>query len=178
MTDFEGIARNVLEDAVFTFRRHQELGEKAIAQVPDDKLSFVADADGNSIAILVKHLAGNMRSRWTEFLTTDGEKPERHRDTEFEDDQPTREQLLERWREGWQILYAALEALEPADLARVVTIRRREHTVVEAINRQLTHYAYHVGQIVTLARGLAGEHWQTLSVARGQSASYVPEGRI
>jgi hypothetical protein len=156
-----------LRDVIERFRAHKKLGEKAIAQVYDSGLATRLDPESNSIAILVKHLAGNMRSRWTGFLTTDGEKLDRNRDAEFELVRaPTREELFEWWEDGWARLFEALGALHPEDLTRTVTIRGQPYTVLEAINQQLAHYAYHVGQIVQLARHLAGRSWKTLSIAR------------
>lgn len=161
-----------LADSIAVFRYYRGLGERAIAQVSDEQLFIVPDAESNSIAIIVKHLAGNMRSRWTDFLTSDGEKPWRHRDSEFEDAAPTREALLEQWNQGWACLYAALEPLTDADLTRTVTIRGEPHSVMQAINRQVAHYAYHVGQIVFLARHLANTNWTSLSVPRKQSDEF------
>lgn len=156
-----------LRDVTERFRAHKKLGEKAIAQVYDSGLVFQLDPDANSIAVLVKHLAGNMRSRWTGFLTTDGEKPDRHRDGEFVlERSPSREELLDWWEDGWARLFEALDALRPDDLTRTVLIRGQPYTVLEAIHQQLAHYAYHVGQIVQLARHLAGPAWKSLSIAR------------
>jgi len=157
----------VLRDVTERFRAHKKLGEKAIAQVYDSGLVVTLDPESNSIAILVKHLAGNMRSRWTGFLTTDGEKPDRDRDGEFNLERPpSREELFEWWEDGWARLFEALGALRAEDLTRPVMIRGQSYTVLEAINQQLTHYAYHVGQIVQLARHLAGPAWKSLSIAR------------
>jgi uncharacterized damage-inducible protein DinB len=163
-----------LEDTRLQLRKYKELAEKALAQIGDADLFAAPGPETNSIAIVIKHMAGNMRSRWTDFLTTDGEKPDRHRDREFEleegDDAP---RIRELWQEGWQRTFAALEPLTGEDLGRVVTIRGEPHTVLQAIQRQLTHYAYHVGQIVLLARHLAGEErWQSLSIPKGQSEQY------
>ncbi len=156
-----------LRDVIERFRAHKKLGEKAIAQVYDSGLAWRLDGESNSIAIVVKHLAGNMRSRWTGFLTTDGEKPDRNRDGEFElPEAPSRAQLLEWWEDGWARLFETLGTLRPEDLTRTVTIRGQPHSVLEAINRQLAHYAYHVGQIVQLARHLAGPQWKSLSIPR------------
>lgn len=164
---------NYVEDSLSLFRYYKKLGEGAIAQVSDEQLLAVLDPEMNSIAQIVKHLAGNMRSRWTDFLTTDGEKPDRHRDTEFEatpgEDAAS---MRARWDAGWATLFATLDSLTPADLARTVKIRGEPHTVAQAIQRQLTHYAYHVGQIVLLAKHEAGPAWKTLSIARGKSLDY------
>ena len=161
------IAALYLRDMTERFRAHKKLGEKAIAQVYDSGLTARLDPESNSIATLVKHLAGNMRSRWTGFLTSDGEKPDRNRDGEFElAAAPGRAELLEWWDDGWERLFETLAALRPEDLSRTVTIRGLPYTVLEAINAQLAHYAYHVGQIVQLARHLAGPAWKSLSIPR------------
>ena len=161
-----------LEDSLAVFRYYKKLAERAMDQVSDDQLFVALDAEANSIAVVVKHMAGNMRSRWTDFLTTDGEKPDRHRDTEFENPPATRQALLDLWEEGWARLFEALEPLSEADLGRVVTIRGESHSVMQAINRQLAHYPHHVGQIVLLSRHFACDHWQSLSVPRSQSAEF------
>ncbi|MDE3153629.1 MAG: DUF1572 family protein [Acidobacteriota bacterium] len=167
------LAAAVLEDLRRSFRTYKALGDRAIAQVADADLARTPDAESNSIAIIVKHLAGNMRSRFTEFLTSDGEKPDRHRDREFEpDDAVTRAALLASWEAGWRTTFEAVEALDPEDLLRTVTIRQEPMTVLQALNRQAAHYAYHVGQLVYLAKALAGRGWQSLSIPRGQSARY------
>lgn len=154
-------------------RRDKGLADRAMVQVDDAAFFATLADDENSIAVIVKHVAGNMRSRWRDFLTSDGEKPDRHRDSEFfltpED---TRESLLRRWEEGWQLVFDAIDPLGPEDLARTVTIRGEPFTVLQAINRQLTHYSYHVGQIVFLARHYAGGEWKSLSIPRGQSAAF------
>jgi hypothetical protein len=161
-----------LKDSIDLFRYYQRLGENAIAQCPDAGLFTALDAESKSIAIIVKHLAGNMRSRWTDFLTTDGEKPDRHRDTEFEEPPKTRAELMELWERGWKHVFDALEPLTEADLTCTVTIRTEPHSVMQAINRQVAHYSYHVGQIVYLARHYAGDKWQTLSVPKKKSAEF------
>jgi len=161
-----------LEDALSLFRFSKSLAERAMAQVTDEQLFVTLDPDANSIAIIVKHMAGNMRSRWTDFLTTDGEKPDRNRDREFIDPPATRAELLAVWEDGWNCLFAAIEPLTDADLARTVTIRGESHSVLQAINRQLGHLSYHVGQIVLLAKHFAGDHWQSLSVPRNRSAEF------
>jgi hypothetical protein len=130
------------------------------------------DAESNSIAIVVKHMAGNMRSRWTDFLTSDGEKPDRNRDNEFEGPPKTRTELLEMWERGWKLLFGALEPLSDAELTRTITIRTEPHSVMQAINRQVAHYSYHVGQIVYLARHFAGDKWQTLTIPKKKSAEF------
>lgn len=165
MTD--DIAALYLRDVTERFTAYKKLGERAIAQVYDAGLTWQADPEANSIAVLVKHLAGNMRSRWTGFLTTDGEKPDRDRDGEFVVDPATsRAQVLEWWEDGWARLFEALRGLRPDDLARTVFIKGQPHSALAAINIQLAHYAYHVGQIVQGARHLAGPAWKSLSVPR------------
>jgi len=162
-----------LQDVRREFGSLKRLAEKSLAQVSDSSFVAALDPGSNSIAVLVKHLAGNLRSRWTDFLTSDGEKSDRRRDSEFEigpDD--TRASLAGRWEEGWRTLFAALEALTAEDLSREVLIRGERISVVRAINRQLTHYADHVGQIVLLSKHWAGERWQTLSVPRGKSEDF------
>jgi hypothetical protein len=168
-----------LDDALFTFRWYKDLAERAMAQLDDDQLQHAPDPEANSVAVIVKHMAGNMRSRWTDFLATDGEKPDRHRDAEFEAPPATRAELMELWERGWGHVFDALEPLGGGDVQRTVTIRGRDHTVMQAVHRQLTHYAYHVGQIAYVARMLVGPaQWKTLSIARGQSAAYEPGGRL
>ena len=161
-----------IEDALAVFRQYKLLGERAVQQVSDQQLFASLDDESNSIAIIVKHLAGNMRSRWTDFLTTDGEKATRNRDGEFVDPPATREALMREWEVGWACVFGAIEPLTDADLGRVVTIRGEAHSVMQAINRQLAHYPQHVGQIVMLAKHFAGERWQTLSVARNKSGEF------
>jgi hypothetical protein len=166
-------AKEFLEDAIRQFHGQKKLVERAIGQIPEDALFRPLDPESNSIAIIMKHVAGNQRSRWTDFLTSDGEKPDRHRDTEFElEAGETRERLLELWEDGWRRLFAAVEPLTVEDLDRIVRIRNEPHTVVRAINRQLTHYAYHAGQIVFLAKHFAGPAWKSLSIPKGESEKY------
>ncbi len=166
------LARNCLDDALYSFRSYKRLAERALEQVSDDEFFARIDDESNSLALMVKHIAGNQRSRWTDFLTSDGEKPDRHRDTEFELMNDTRESLLKYWESGWTTLFDALEGLTPEDLEKTVAIRGEPHTVVEAIIRQLTHYAYHIGQIVFLAKHLRASEWKTLSVPRNRSAEF------
>jgi hypothetical protein len=161
-----------IEDALAIFRQYKQLGQQAMMQVSDEQLFASLDDESNSIAIIVKHMAGNMRSRWTDFLTTDGEKPSRNRDSEFVDPPATREALMRAWEEGWACVFQAIEPLSNADLDRTVAIRGETHSVMQAINRQLAHYPQHVGQIILLAKHYAGEHWQTLSVPRNRSAEF------
>jgi hypothetical protein len=161
-----------LEDSLELFRYYKKLAERAMEQVTDEQLFATLDDESNSIAIVVKHMAGNMRSRWTDFLTTDGEKPGRNRDSEFVDPPDTRESLLRVWEDGWNTVFRALEPLSENDLARTVTIRGEAHSVMQAINRQIAHYSHHVGQIVMLAKHFAHDRWQSLSVPRNRSAEF------
>ena len=162
-----------LDEVRRSMRGHKRLAEGAIAQVSDDELFHPPDPESNSIAVVMKHISGNQRSRFTDFLTTDGEKPTRHRDTEFEmPARLTREELLRMWEEGWGIVFATLDTLRPEDFGKTVTIRGEPHTILQALNRANAHYAYHVGQIVFLAKHLRGSEWKTLSIARGQSTQY------
>ena len=161
-----------IEDALAVFRQYKQLGERAIAQVTDEQLFALLDEEANSIASIVKHVVGNMRSRWNDFLTTDGEKPTRNRDSEFVEPPATREALLREWEEGWACVFRAIEPLTDADLSRIVTIRGEAHSVMQAINRQLAHYPQHVGQIILLAKHWAGPQWQSLSVPRNKSAEF------
>ncbi|MBL7952629.1 MAG: DUF1572 family protein [Flavobacteriales bacterium] len=157
------------------FAYYKLLGEKTFAQLADDELHWQHNEDTNSVATIVKHLAGNMRSRWTDFLTSDGEKEWRDREAEFENDLGTREAMVAKWEEGWACLFSALDGLTEADLERIIYIRNQGHTVMEAINRQLAHYPYHVGQIVHIGKMLRGEAWQSLSIPRGRSADHNAE---
>lgn len=164
------LAAHYLDEARRQFRGYKRLGEGAIAQLKDEELFVSLDPEANSVAIVIKHLAGNMRSRFTDFLTTDGEKPDRHRDQEFEmNSTPGRAELMRWWEDGWSRVFSAIEALKPEDVMRTVTIRSEPHTVLQAINRQLAHYAYHVGQIVFVAKHLRSKEWKSLSVPRGKS---------
>ena len=161
-----------LRDSLALLRYYKNLAERAMAQVPDERLTATLDEEMNSIATVVKHLAGNMRSRWTDFLTSDGEKPDRNRDTEFEQPPQTRADLFDLWEAGWGCLFSALEPLTEADLQRTVTIRGEAHSVMQAINRQVAHYPYHIGQIVMLAKHFQSHAWKSLSVPRRQSAEF------
>jgi Protein of unknown function (DUF1572) len=161
-----------IEDSIALFRYYKKLGEGAIAQVTDEQLFTALNPEMNSIAIIVKHLAGNMRSRWTDFLTSDGEKPDRNRDCEFVDPVASREALMKCWEEGWQCLFSALAPLTDTDLTRRITIRGEPHSVMQAINRQVAHYSYHVGQTVFLAKQLQSANWKSLSVPRNKSAEF------
>ena len=166
------IIENYHSDAVKSFRNYKKMAEKAIAQTSDEEFFTAIDAEANSIAVIVKHIAGNLVSRWTDFLTSDGEKPDRDRDTEFEMIADTRQSLMEFWERGWQTLFASIEPLTPEDFSKTVKIRTEPHTIVEALNRQMTHYAYHIGQIVLLAKHFRSSEWQTLSVPRNRSVEF------
>lgn len=163
-----------LSDVLRNFRSYKKLAEEALAQTSDADLFRLIDPDANSIAVLIKHMAGNMRSRWTDFLTTDGEKPDRHRDQEFEVARgTTRAEVMEWWERGWQYVFDAISPLRPEDLGRKVLIAGREHTVLQAITRQLLHYAGHVNQVVLLAKHFRGSDWASLSIPKGQSETFA-----
>jgi hypothetical protein len=167
------VATHYLEEARRQLRGLKRFGEAAMAQVRDEEFVVTLDPESNSVAILVKHLAGNMRSRFTDFLISDGEKPDRFRDREFEiTPATTRADVMKWWEEGWSIVFAAIEALKPEDIMRTITIRNEPHTVLQALNRQLVHYAAHIGQIVLLAKHLRSSEWKTLSIPRGKSEEY------
>ncbi len=166
------LTTSYLEDSLTLFRYYKNLADRAMAQVADQQLVAVLDGEMNSIAVIVKHMAGNMRSRWTDFLASDGEKPDRDRDAEFTDPPATRQALLALWEEGWQCLFRALEPLSEDDLGRTVTIRGEAHSVMQAINRQVAHYSYHCGQIVFLAKHFQQSGWQSLTIPRAQSAQF------
>jgi hypothetical protein len=160
-----------VHDSISLFRQYKKLAERAMDQVTDDQLADALDCEANSIAVLIKHMAGNMRSRWTDFLTTDGEKPG-NRDTEFEHPPATRAELMDLWKQGWKCVFSALESLSEEDLGRTITIRGEAHSVMQAINRQTAHYSYHCGQIVLLAKHFRKDEWQSLSVPRGKSGDF------
>ncbi|MEM6428788.1 MAG: DUF1572 family protein [Deinococcota bacterium] len=168
------LAEQVLETLRANFQSQKRLAEQAMAQLDDAELR-AATAEDNSIAVIVKHLHGNMRSRWRDFLTTDGEKPDRQRDAEFIGDISDREALTALWEEGWQTLFEALDTIGETTLLATVTVRGQPHSVLEAILRQLTHYSNHVGQIVYIAKSLKGAAWQSLSIPKGQSQRYTPD---
>lgn len=161
-----------LDSAKKQFEYYKMLGDKTFTQLSDEQLFWQYNEESNSITIIVKHLWGNMLSRWTDFLATDGEKEWRNRDAEFENDITGREELLDKWNEGWACLFRAMDALTPDDLEKLIYIRNQEHTVVEAINRQLAHYAYHVGQIVYIGKMASSNSWTSLSIPKGNSQSY------
>jgi Protein of unknown function (DUF1572) len=167
------IAVHYLDEVRRQFRGHKRLGEGALAQLTDAQLFTTLDPESNSVAIVIKHLAGNMRSRFTDFLTADGEKPDRHRDQEFElTASTTRAEVMQWWEQGWACVFTAVEALKAEDVMRIVYIRHEPHTVLQALNRQVAHYAYHVGQIVFLAKHLRSSEWKSLSVPRGKSEEF------
>jgi hypothetical protein len=167
------LATHYLDEARRQFRGHKRMGEGAMAQLGDEDFFVTLDRESNSVAILVKHLAGNMRSRFTDFLASDGEKPDRFRDREFEvTGATTRDEVMKWWEEGWACVFGAIEGLKPEDVMRTVTIRGEAHTVLQAINRQIAHYAGHVGQIVFLAKHLRSSEWKTLTIARGKSEEF------
>jgi hypothetical protein len=167
------LAKHYLEDAISTFRGYKKLAEKALGQVNDEEFFHSLDEEANSIGIIIKHIVGNMLSRWTDFLNTDGEKPDRNRDMEFVlSAGASRDDLMAQWEKGWSCLFAALEPLQAEDVERKVLIRGEEHSVIEAINRQLTHYAYHIGQLVFLAKHFKSAEWKSLSIPRNRSAEF------
>jgi hypothetical protein len=163
---------NYLESALKQFEYYKMLGDKTFEQLTEEQLFWQYNAESNSIAVIVKHLWGNMLSRWTDFLTTDGEKDWRNRDAEFDNDINNREELLQKWNAGWDCLFTALRPLTEADLGKIIYIRNQGHTVMEAINRQLAHYPYHIGQIVFIGKMLCDTGWKSLSIPRGNSATY------
>jgi hypothetical protein len=167
------LAAQYLDEARRQMRGHKRMGEGAMVQLRDEDYFAMLDPESNSVAILVKHLAGNMRSRFTDFLTTDGEKPDRFRDTEFElTPATTRADVMKWWEEGWVCVFGAIDALKPEEVMRTVTIRAEPHTVLQAINRQIAHYAAHIGQIVFLAKHLRSTEWKTLTIPRGKSEEF------
>ena len=165
---------NYLESVIKQFEYYKTLGDKTFAQIPDEKLFWQYNEDSNSIATIVKHLWGNMLSRWTDFLTTDGEKEWRNRDAEFENDITTRQEMIQKWTEGWTVFLDTLRSLKEDDLDKIIYIRNQGHTVLEAINRQLAHYPYHVGQIVCLGK-MGAEKWDSLSIPKGNSKQFNAE---
>jgi uncharacterized damage-inducible protein DinB len=163
-----------LKDSIDLFRYYKKLAERAMEQCPEEHLFATLDVESNSIAVVAKHMAGNMRSRFTDFLTTDGEKPDRHRDSEFEEPAKSREELMAQWESGWACVFSALEPLNDGDLTRTVMIRTEPHSVMQAITRQIAHYTYHIGQITFLAKHFAAEkgNWKALTIPRKQSADF------
>lgn len=169
----QSLGQHYLDDALQTFRDYKSTAERAFVQLSDEDFFRTIDEESNSIAVIIKHMAGNMLSRWTDFLTTDGEKPNRQRDMEFVMlPETTRADMLDFWEKGWAAVFTAIEPLTPDDLMRIVAIRGQDHTVVQAINRQIAHYANHLGQIVYLAKHFKSSDWQTLSVPKNKSAEF------
>jgi len=162
---------NYLESVIKQFEYYKMLGDKTFTQIPDEKLFWQYNEDSNSIATIVKHLWGNMMSRWTDFLNTDGEKEWRNRDAEFENDIATKQEMVEKWNEGWRVFLETLKSLKEEDLEKIIYIRNQGHTVLEAINRQLAHYPYHIGQIVFIGK-MCAEKWNSLSIPKGNSTQY------
>ncbi|MEZ6125494.1 MAG: DUF1572 family protein [Planctomycetaceae bacterium] len=172
MNDSSNPGAEVIISAMASFRANRGWADKAIAQLPYEKLHIALDDNTNSVAVIMKHVAGNLKSRWTDFLTTDGEKPWRNRDDEFVDLFSGRDEVLSHWEEGWTCLFTALETLQPDDLTGTVTIRGEVHSVPLAIHRSLAHCAYHIGQIIMVARILAGDNWNTITIPRGSSGEF------
>lgn len=171
-TEMIDLSRAMIDGTIGSLRSNKGWADKAIAQLSDDKLHVALDANTNCVAVIMKHVAGNLLSRWTDFLTTDGEKPWRNRDDEFIDTFGTREELVSYWDSGWQRLFDSLSSLTPDDLTKTITIRGEPHSVPLAIQRSLAHTAYHVGQIMLIARIVAGDHWSTITIPRGASARF------
>ena len=172
----DSLGTHYLKDSIASLRAYKKQTEKALAQLNDDQFFVTLDEEGNSVAIIMKHIAGNMFSRWTDFLTTDGEKPNRNRDMEFViESDATKNQVVDYWERGWHCLFNALEPLKAEDLERTVLIRGEEHTVMQAINRQLMHYSNHIGQIIFLAKHLRAADWQSLSIPRNRSAEFTTQ---
>lgn len=157
------------------FKKYKSLGDKTFSQLNEEEFHFRSDEENNSIAIIIQHLSGNMHSRFSNFLSTDGEKTSRNRDSEFEEQNLSKDELLQKWNSGWEVMINALNSLRPDDLTKTVMIRNEPHSVIEALNRQVTHYAYHVGQIVLLAKQLKKSGWKTLSVPKGDSEKFNKE---
>jgi hypothetical protein len=173
MTDTnDSAAQNYLESAIAEFLKLKGLGDRSFTQLNDDDFAYKPDAESNSIAVIIQHMHGNMLSRWTDFLTTDGEKPDRHRDREFEERIYGKEEWLKTWEDGWKVFTDTLHSLTPNDMMKEVSIRGEKHTVIQALNRQLTHYGYHTGQIVYIAKHLRASGWKTLSIPRGRSDEF------
>jgi hypothetical protein len=169
----QSLATHYLQDSIASLRAYKKLADKAIDQLKDAEFFLTLDEEGNSVAVIMKHMAGNMFSRWTDFLTTDGEKPDRNRDLEFViEANAGKEDVVGYWEKGWQRVFEALEPLQAEDLGKTVLIRGEEHTVIQAINRQLMHYANHIGQIVFLAKHFRSSEWKSLSIPRNRSAKF------
>ena len=172
LLETDQIGKSVLESASAAFRSNKGWADKAIGQLPDEKLHIALDANTNCIAVIMKHVAGNLLSRWTDFLTTDGEKPWRNRDDEFVDSFANRSDLLDFWAKGWNRLFDTLGSLTPSDIGKTILIRGEPHSVPLAIHRSLAHCGYHIGQIILIARILAEDNWQTITIPRGASGSF------
>jgi hypothetical protein len=173
MPNSSEVSAHYLSEVLRQYRGHKRMGEAAMAQLKDEDFFVTLDREANSVAILIKHLAGNMRSRFTDFLTSDGEKPDRFRDQEFIiEPNTTRSEVMSWWEQGWKHVFSAVETLNPEDVMRTVTIRQEPHTVLQALNRQVAHYAQHIGQIVFLAKHLRSSEWKTLSIPRGKSEEF------
>ena len=170
--EINDVGRTVISGSISAFRSNKGFADKAISQLSDDKLHVALDGNTNSIAVIMKHVAGNLLSRWTDFLTTDGEKPWRNRDEEFVDTFSNREQLIDYWESGWTTLFNSLSALSGSDLAKSVTIRGEVHSVPLAMQRSLAHTTYHIGQIMLISRILAGDNWTTITIPRGGSTNF------
>jgi hypothetical protein len=169
----EAIIQNYFEDSVSALKAYKKMADKALAQIKDEEFFVTLDEESNSVAVIMKHMAGNMFSRWTDFLTTDGEKPDRNRDMEFViEAKTTKDDVINYWERGWARVFEALEPLKLEDFEKTVAIRGEEHTIVEAINRQLMHYSYHIGQIVFLAKHFRSTEWSSLSIPRNKSAEF------
>lgn len=169
------VEEEYLKVIIKRFQSVKELGDKTIGQLTDEQIHWVLNETSNSIAVIVKHLNGNMLSRWTDFLTSDGEKPARNRDQEFEDTIRSVQELKSVWENGWNVLFQALHELNGNDLLQTILIRSEKHTVIDAIERQLAHYAYHIGQIVYIGKLIKGKDWETLSIPKGQSEAYLEQ---
>ncbi|MEO9534133.1 MAG: DUF1572 family protein [Crocinitomicaceae bacterium] len=166
---------NYLNSVIKQFEYYKSLGDKTLVQLEEDDFQFQLDDESNSIAIIVNHMWGNMMSRWTNFLTEDGEKEWRQRDLEFADQIKTKEQLIEKWEQGWMCLFQALYSVTPSNFEKPIFIRNQKHSIIEAVNRQMSHYAYHVGQIVLIGKHIKAEHWESLSIPKGGSAAFNSE---
>ena len=171
----DSIRNNYLENTKKLFRYYKSLGDKSLAQIEEEKIHYLFEENSNNIATIVKHIAGNMLSRWTDFLTSDGEKEWRNRETEFEDTFKSKKEMLDYWEKGWNCLFNAIDPLTENDLDRIVYIRNEGHSVMEAMNRQLAHYSYHVGQLVYVIKALKSSDWQTLTIPRGGSTTFNQE---
>lgn len=169
------VGSEYLKVVLARFKSVKELGDKTIQQLSEDDIHWALNENSNSVAIIVKHLSGNMMSRWTDFLTTDGEKPDRNRDQEFINTISTKKEMLSMWEQGWHVLFDAINGLDETDLLEKVYIRGERHTVIDAIERQMVHYASHIGQIVYIGKQIKDDHWKTLSIPKGKSEAYLQD---